>query len=214
MTILVNEIFYSIQGESAYSGLPCVFIRLTGCNLRCSYCDTKYAYEEGSAMNIGRILYLVNTYNCPLIEVTGGEPLRQSETPQLIYILLENKFQVLLETNGCFDLSPIDKRCVKIMDIKCPSSGHHDKTDLENIQKLNHKDQIKFVIQNRIDYEYAKKIIRLECPGFPKNQILFSPVHQVMPPDQLAKWILEDHLCVRFQLQLHKMIWPRIERGV
>lgn len=214
MTLLVNEIFYSIQGESLYSGRPCIFIRLTGCNLRCIYCDTAYAYEDGVKMDITEIMDKITAYNCSLVEVTGGEPLLQNKTPLLIYRLLEKGYEVMMETNGSLDIAIVDERCIKIVDIKCPASGESDKNDLENLKKLNNNDQIKFVIGNDKDYEYAKEIIDSKCPGFPKSQILFSPVAGEMEPDQLAEWILKDNFNVRLHLQLHKIIWPGKQRGV
>jgi 7-carboxy-7-deazaguanine synthase len=214
MTLLVNEIFYSIQGESIYSGRPCIFVRLTGCNLRCTYCDTRYAYEEGVEMEIAEITRRVAAYNCSLVEITGGEPLLQTETPLLIVRLLENGYEVLMETNGSVDISKVDARCVKIVDIKCPSSDASEKNDLENLKRLNPKDQIKFVIGNRTDYVYAKKATELNPPDFPEDHILFSPVSGKMPPGNLAEWILEDNLKVRLHLQIQKIIWPDREKGV
>jgi 7-carboxy-7-deazaguanine synthase len=214
MSLIVNEIFYSIQGESIYSGVPCVFIRLTGCNLRCSYCDTAYAYYEGVELRIEEILSRVDNYKCPLIEITGGEPLLQGGTFLLIDRLLEKKYEVLLETNGSIDISVVDNRCIKIVDIKCPSSGENDKNDLENLKRVNQKDQIKFVVGNREDYEFAKEMTKLIPPGFPMKNILFSPLIEQMHPSQLAEWILKDHLGARLQIQLHKIIWPDRERGV
>jgi 7-carboxy-7-deazaguanine synthase len=214
MTLLVNEIFYSIQGESIYSGRPCIFVRLTGCNLRCTYCDTRYAYEEGVEMEIAEITRRVAAYNCSLVEITGGEPLLQTETPLLIVRLLENGYEVLMETNGSIDISKVDARCVKIVDIKCPSSDASEKNDLENLKRLNPKDQIKFVIGNRTDYVYAKKATELNPPDFPEDHILFSPVSGKMPPGNLAEWILEDNLKVRLHLQIQKIIWPDREKGV
>jgi 7-carboxy-7-deazaguanine synthase len=214
MALLVNEIFHSIQGESTYSGRPCIFVRLTGCNLRCSYCDTRYAYEEGVRMEISEIIDRVAGYKCTLIEITGGEPLLQSETPLLIYRLIENGYEVMMETNGSLDISSVDGRCIKIVDIKCPTSSESDKNDLENLKRLNPKDQVKFVIGSRKDYEYAKETIELIHPGFPMDQILFSPVSGEMAPAKLAEWILEDSLSVRLHLQLHKIIWPSKEKGV
>jgi 7-carboxy-7-deazaguanine synthase len=154
----VNEIFYSIQGESSYAGLPCVFVRLTGCNLRCSYCDASYAYEEGKDLEIGEIIDRVKSYRCRLVEITGGEPLIQKDTPHLIYALLEKGLEVLLETNGSLDISLVDGRCTKIVDIKCPSSGEDKKNDLGNLKRLSVKDEIKFVIGSREDYLYAQNI--------------------------------------------------------
>ena len=214
MSLLVNEIFYSIQGESINSGRPCIFVRLTGCNLRCSYCDTRYAYEQGVNMELTEIMNRIAAYKCRLVEITGGEPLIQSETPGLIYRLLENGYEVMLETNGSIDISRVDGRCIKIVDIKCPTSGESDKNDMKNLKKLGSKDQVKFVIGNRIDYKYAKETIDSNCPDFPKDQILFSPLSEGIAPAQLAEWILEDNLNVRLHLQLHKIIWPDRERGV
>ena len=212
MPLIVNEIFYSIQGESVYSGRPCVFVRLTGCNLRCSYCDTIYAYENGSEMEIEPIIKLVDSFGCPLVEITGGEPLIQPETPLLIHSLLENGYEVMIETNGSLDISIIDNRCIKIVDIKCPSSMESDKNDLENLKKVSRKDQVKFVIGTRKDYEYAKKIKEIIPDRFPGHHILFSPVSGKIFPSKLANWILEDKLDVRFHFQLHNIIWPDGER--
>lgn len=214
MSLLVNEIFYSIQGESIYSGRPCIFVRLTGCNLRCSYCDTRYAYEQGIEMEMGQIMGRIETYQCSLVEITGGEPLLQPETPLLILKLLENGYEVMMETNGSFDISRVDERCIKIVDIKCPTSNESGKNDLDNLKKLKREDQVKFVIGNREDYDYAKNIISAKCPHLNGNRILFSPVFGKMSADHLAKWILEDHLNVRLHLQIHKFIWPGREKGI
>jgi 7-carboxy-7-deazaguanine synthase len=214
MALLVNEIFYSIQGESIYSGCPCIFVRLTGCNLRCTYCDTQYAYEEGEKMEIAQIMRRVAGYKCRLIEITGGEPLLQNETPLLVSSLLDNEYIVMMETNGSLDISRVDRRCIKVLDMKCPSSNEAEKNDLKNLKQLHSKDQIKFVIGNHEDYKYAKSIISSHCPDFPGDRILFSPVYREMPPADLADWILKDHLNVRLHFQLHKLIWPNIERGI
>jgi len=211
----VNDIFYSIQGESSYSGQACVFVRLTGCNLRCSYCDTQYAYENGEELEIDEIANRVASYRCPLVEVTGGEPLIQRETPALIHRLLEKGYEVLLETNGTQDISRVDKRCVKIIDIKCPSSGEEKENDLENLKRLTDKDEIKFVIGDRRDYEYAREMLNgMGNDPSKKNLVHFSPVFGKMDPKILAKWILEDHLDVRLHMQLHKFIWDPEQRGV
>ena len=212
MSLKVNEIFYSIQGESSYAGRPCVFVRLTGCNLRCSYCDTQYAYEDGNELEINEIVGRVTSDQCRLVEVTGGEPLIQKDTPLLVHRLLEEGFEVLLETNGSQDISQLDGRCVRIVDIKCPSSGEERKNDLGNLTRLADKDEIKFVIGNREDYEYAKKILDINI--FRNNWIHFSPVFGKMDPKVLAEWILEDHLAVRLHMQLHKLIWGNELRGV
>ena len=215
MALKVNEIYYSIQGESSYSGYPCVFVRLTGCNLRCSYCDTKYAYHEGEKLEVTDILQMIKAYQCPLVEITGGEPLIQADTPALIKILLDNGFNVLLETNGSQDISQVDGRCVKIVDIKCPGSGEADQNDLSNLNRLNENDELKFVIGSREDYEFALKF--LGSPNFWPNtlkSIHFSPAFGILKPIVLAQWILADHLKVRLNLQLHKIIWSPEERGV
>lgn len=215
MALKVNEIFYSIQGESSFAGRPCVFIRLTGCNLRCSYCDTQYAYDDGKKMSINEIMERVASYQCPLVEVTGGEPLIQKATPSLIWSLLEKGYEVLLETNGTQGMDQIDDRCVKIIDIKCPSSGESEMACLENLSKINDRDEMKFVIADRQDYEYSKKVMDNICSRSPRmNPVHFSPVFGNMDPKVLAKWILEDHLPVRLHLQLQKIIWGPSRRGV
>lgn len=215
MSLKVNEIFYSIQGESSYAGYPCVFVRLTGCNLRCFYCDTRYAYEEGREMEIGEIIDRVASCRCRLVEVTGGEPLIQQETPFLILNLLEKGYEVLLETNGTQDISLVDERCVRIVDIKCPSSGEDKNNDLENLNRLTDKDEVKFVIGGREDYEYARKILEIiDYKSSRMSPVHFSPVFGKMDPEILAEWILEDNLNVRLQIQLHKIIWDPEQRGV
>ena len=215
MTLKVNEIFYSIQGESSYSGRPCVFVRLTGCNLRCSYCDTQYAYAQGEELEIDEIVGRVISYRCPLVEVTGGEPLMQKETPGLIHCLLAKGFETLMETNGSQDISQVDNRCVKIVDIKCPFSGQTSHNDLRNLDRLTDRDEVKFVVAHRDDYEYAKQILRLADYNLcRKHPVHFSPAFGRMEPKTLAEWILEDHLDVRLHLQVHKIIWSPDRRGV
>ncbi len=215
MSLIVNEIFYSIQGESSYAGRPCVFIRLTGCNLRCSYCDTQYAYDEGDELDISEILERISTYECPLVEITGGEPLIQKDTPELISSLIERGHEVLLETNGTINMEHVNRRCAKIIDIKCPSSDEHEKCDPGIFTSLSVKDEVKFVIGDRYDYEYAKKQLRLirNNPSF-TNPIHFSPVFGKIEPQVLVKWILEDHLDARINIQLHKIIWGPDVKGV
>ncbi len=212
MAIKVNEIFHSIQGESSWSGWPCVFIRLTGCNLRCVYCDTAYAREQGEFMEIGQILERVRERRCDLVEVTGGEPLLQADTPQLIARLLDTGKTVLLETNGSLDIGLVDKRCARIVDIKCPSSGMSGQNDLSNLEKLGARDELKFVISTREDYEFARRIVST-IPAL-RWAINFSPVSGAVDPSNLARWILEDGLRVRLNLQLHKIIWGAEARGV
>ncbi len=214
MFLKVNEIFYSIQGESLYAGVPCAFIRLSGCNLRCRYCDTRYAYEEGCKMTVEQILHRVEAFQCPVVEVTGGEPLIQQAAPLLIDRLIKAGNKVLLETNGSMDIGRVDKRCIKIMDIKCPSSREMERNDPENIKKLQQSDQVKFVIGDREDYEYAKMMTGSISSILPGDHILFSPVYGEILNDELAAWILEDRLDVRFHLQFHKIIWPDASRGV
>jgi 7-carboxy-7-deazaguanine synthase len=214
MSLLVNEIFYSIQGESIYSGCPCIFVRLTGCNLKCTYCDTQYAYEGGEKMEIPQLIRRVAGYKCRWVEITGGEPMLQNETPILVSRLLDNGYVVMMETNGSLDISRVDRRCIKVLDIKCPSSNEAKKNDLKNLKRIDSKDQIKFVIGNREDYKFAKNIISLHCPDFPGDRILFSPVYGIMHPSDLADWILRDHLNVRLHLQIHKYIWPNREKGI
>ena len=214
MAIKVNEIFFSIQGESLYTGLPCVFVRLCGCNLRCSYCDTQYAYEDGHFADVQDILLNVNEYNCRLVEITGGEPLLQDDTPLLIKTLLLEGYKVLLETNGSKDISKVDDRCIKIMDLKCPSSNEHKKMRMDNLMHLGANDQIKFVMADENDYTHAKNMLPLIPKTIPPDHILFSPVYHKLPAELLARWILTDKLEVRLQLQMHKIIWPEIDRGV
>ncbi len=215
MSLTVNEIFYSLQGESSYAGRPCVFIRLTGCNLRCSYCDTRYAYEEGTDMELDLIMDQVSSCRCPLVEITGGEPLIQAETPALIRRLLERNFKVLLETNGSQNIQRVDERCIKVVDMKCPSSGMVAQNDLENLKRLAPNDELKFVIGDKIDFEYARSVLDDYQPFFPENTpVHFSPVFGKLKPELLAQWILEEHLEVRLQLPLHKILWDPNQRGV
>ncbi len=215
MTLRVNEIFYSIQGESTYAGRPCVFVRLTGCNLRCSYCDTPYAWEEGAVMEVNHVFEQIAPMQCRLVEITGGEPLIQEKTPILIESLLEDGYEVLLETNGSRDIGRVDHRCVKILDIKCPSSGMSDHMDMENLNRLSLHDEIKFVLGTREDYEYAREIVKhMEARSNNVSSINFSPVFGELAPETLAEWILADHLACRLHLQLHKYIWGPDARGV
>ena len=215
MSIKVNEIFYSIQGESSYAGRPCIFVRLSGCNLRCSYCDTQYAYEDGVEMEMQEILDRISGYNCSLVEITGGEPLFQADTPDLIRHLLDKGYRVLLETNGSLDIGIVDKRCVRIVDIKCPSSGEKESNDLENLKRLGEKDELKFVISDRADYEYAKEILDLALIDSPRSVVVhFSPCYGRISLKELSRWILDDSLNVRLHIQLHKFIWGPYEKRV
>jgi len=210
MSLKVNEIFYSIQGESSWAGLPFVFVRLTGCNLRCSYCDTRYAYDEGEETTVERILQQIKAYNCRRVEITGGEPLLQKETPALVSRLLAEGYTVLMETNGSLDINLVDNRCLRIVDIKCPMSGMSGKNDLANIERLTVGDELKFVIADQDDFAFARDIAVRE----PCRKINFAPVSGKLSPQLLAEWILEHRLNVRLQLQLHKIIWQPERRGV
>ena len=209
----VCEIFASIQGESTYAGLPCVFIRLTGCNLRCVYCDTAYAYDEGREMSLEEIVEAVIPHGIGLVEVTGGEPLLQAETRALVAVLLDKGFGVLIETNGSVDIGGVDRRAVIIMDIKTPGSGMSGEMALGNLKLLTPRDEVKFVITGRDDYEWTKGFIKTHgLEG--RCKILLSPAYGALPPRELLKWILEDRLPVRLNLQLHKYIFDPCARGV
>ena len=209
----INEIYKSIQGESTYAGLPCIFIRLTYCNLRCTYCDTAYAFYEGQEMSVEEVIQAVWTYDCSLVEITGGEPLLQKEVYPLMNRLIADGFLVLLETGGSIDIGNVHPQVIKIMDLKCPSSGESEKNLYENICKLQPHDEIKFVIGNRGDYLWTKETMRrYQLDG--KTRILFSTVFNGLEPSELVKWMLADKLNVRFQLQMHKYIWSPEKRGV
>jgi len=209
----VNEIFKSIQGESSYAGIPCVFVRLTGCNLRCSYCDTTYAYDEGSDMLLNEIINAISRYRCRNVCITGGEPLLQQNISKLIKQLKKNHFNVFIETNGSLNIDLLPKGVIKIMDIKCPSSCMDQEMDWKNFKRLKHKDEVKFVISSKKDYEWAKEITR-KYKLIENLTVLFGLVHGKLKPKTLAGWILKDGLDVRLQLQLHKIIWPDHTRGV
>jgi 7-carboxy-7-deazaguanine synthase len=212
-TLKINEIFYSIQGESTFAGLPCVFIRLSGCDLRCSYCDTRYAYDEGKRKSIEQIMDEISSFDCNLVEVTGGEPLLQQNVLPLMNRLCEAGYEVLLETGGHRDISAVDGRVHRIMDIKCPSSGESSKNLWKNIASLADKYEVKFVIGSEEDYKWAKEIIK----KYKINHIctvLFAIVYGEIALKDLAAWILRDNLDVRLELQLHKYIWPADMKGV
>jgi len=211
--LCVNEIFKSIQGESTYAGIPCVFVRLTGCNLRCSYCDTAYAYGEGSVMSLREIIKRVNGYGCRNVCITGGEPLLQENINKLINLLKKNHFKVYIETNGSLNIDILPKGIIRIVDIKCPGSGMGQKTDWKNIKRLKHKDEVKFIISSKRDYEWAREITK-KHKIVDKTTVLFSLAYGNLKPKTLARWILKDGLDVRLHLQLHKIIWPEKSRGV
>ena len=209
----VNEIFYSIQGESSMAGKPCVFIRLTFCNLRCTYCDTEYAFYEGKEMSFEEILKEIEKYECNLVEITGGEPLVQEKVLDLMKELCEREYMVMLETGGSLPIENVDKRVKIIMDLKTPTSGMEKKNLFENLTHIKKFDEIKFVIGNKSDYEWSKDMI-LKYNLTDKATVLMSPVFNEINNIELASWILEDRLKVRFQLQMHKYIWSPETRGV
>ncbi len=207
--MLVSEIFRSIQGESTHMGLSCVFIRLAGCNLKCGWCDTEYAQSKAKAkkFTIDQIVKEAKKYKCSLLEITGGEPLMQDEARPLATRLLDAGFKVLLETNGTVCLSKLDPRLIKIVDVKCPSSGHGGSFLMDNLRHITDDDEVKFVIADRKDYEYAKRFID-ECLKDITLKVLFAPVASQLNPKELAEWILKDCLKVRLQIQMHKYVWP------
>lgn len=212
-TLLINEIYASLQGESSHAGLPCVFVRLTGCPLRCVWCDTAYAFTEGSRIPMSEILNQVRAFGINRVEVTGGEPLAQPACIELLRALCDEGYTVLLETSGSHDISPVDPRVIKIVDVKCPDSGEMKSNMLANLDRLAPHDELKFVIASRTDYEWTRDLIRdrqLERRG----GLLLSVVHDAISPTDLAAWMLEDHLEARLQIQLHKLLWPQAARGV
>lgn len=209
----ITEIFHSIQGESTFAGRPCVFVRLTGCPLRCTWCDTGYAFYGGAEQSIDQILETVRAYGCPLVEVTGGEPLAQSDCHALLTRLCDEGFTVLLETSGAIDTTAVDARAHVILDVKCPGSGMTDRMHWPNLDRLRPQDEAKFVIQDRPDYEWAKETVTGH--GIDRRcTVLFSPVFGRLDPRQLAEWVLADRLPVRYQIQMHKYIWAPDMRGV
>jgi 7-carboxy-7-deazaguanine synthase len=210
----INEIYYSIQGEGTKAGEPCVFVRFTYCNLRCTYCDTEYAFYDGKEMSIDDIIDEVKNFNCNLVEITGGEPLVQKEDClELMKKLCDLNYNVMIETGGSISISEIDRRVKIIMDLKCPSSGMEKKNLYDNINYLKSNDELKFVIGNREDYNWSKEIIK-KYSLEEKCIILFSPVFDKIQPVEIVNWILKDNLKVRFQLQLHKYIWHPQTKGV
>jgi 7-carboxy-7-deazaguanine synthase len=211
--LTVNEIFYSIQGESTHAGLPCVFVRLTGCNLRCVWCDTEYAFHEGEAFSVEAILERVASYDCTLVEITGGEPLLQPAVIPLMSELVSQGFSVLLETGGSLPIDAVPAGVKRIVDIKCPDSGECERNHWENIDALREGDELKFVLASREDYLWAAEQVRSRqlaerCP------VLFSPVTDSVEPGTVARWILDDRLPVRMQLQLHTLLWPGVKKGI
>jgi len=210
----ISEIFYSIQGESSYMGLPCAFIRVTGCNLRCTYCDTQYAFYEGTEMSIPEILQAIDGFATRLVLVTGGEPMLQKSVHELFRKLLERGYTVLVETGGQVSLADVDPRVHKVMDFKCPSSGMESHNDYSNVHHLTRNDELKFVVGDRRDFDWACEVIRRYDLASRVGTVLFSPVQNALSYADLANWVLNCGIPVRLQLQLHKIIWPDIHRGV
>jgi 7-carboxy-7-deazaguanine synthase len=211
--LVVNEIFHSIQGESSHAGRPCVFVRLSACNLRCTWCDTAYAFTGGESMALNRILATVASFHCDLVEVTGGEPLLQSGCHDLLTALCNAGYQVLLETGGSLDVGRVDPRVHRIVDVKCPGSGMADRNLWSNVQFLTPRDEVKFVVADRADFDWAREAdrhhgISSRCP------VLFSPVFGTVSPTDLAGWMLESGVRGRLQLQMHKYLWDPQRRGV
>src|SRR5687768_9480718 len=212
--LTINEIFYSIQGESTYAGRPCVFVRLTACDLRCAWCDTAYAFHEGHKQSLDAVLAEVDRLACPLVEVTGGEPLLQEVVYPLMQSLVDRGSTVLLETGGHRSTARVPEAVVTILDVKCPGSGESHRNDWTNLDRLRPHDEVKFVIKDREDYEYARDVIARHNLGARATAVHLSPVHGVLDSRLLSEWVLADRLPVRVQLQLHKYIWEPDTRGV
>ncbi|MEW6778108.1 MAG: 7-carboxy-7-deazaguanine synthase QueE [Bdellovibrionota bacterium] len=214
MNLQVTEIFHSIQGESTYAGRPCTFVRLTGCPLRCVWCDTAYAFQGGESISLEGILKRVTALGCSLVEVTGGEPLAQKECITLLQALVDKGYEVLLETSGALPIDNVPPEVHRIVDLKCPGSGEEKKNRWENLPLLTSQDEIKFVIKDRKDYDWALDVTR--CQHLPDrvNAVLFSPVHGELNPEQLAEWMKKDQAPARLQIQLHKYLWPGVEKGI
>lgn len=213
-TLTINEIYHSIQGESTWVGLPCVFVRLTFCNLRCNYCDTEYAFYEGKKQTLIEIQDAVATLPCRLVEITGGEPLLQKNVLPLMAMLCDSGYTVLLETSGAHDISEVDPRVHRIMDLKTPGSGEVDKNLWSNIAHLTPRDEVKFVMGSRADYEWSREKVQHYSLPSRCHAVLFSPIFGRIDPRQIVEWILTDNLNVRFQLQMHKFIWNPTQRSV
>ena len=213
-TLTINEIYHSIQGESTWAGEPCVFVRLTFCDLRCTYCDTEYAFYEGKKQTLPEIANAVADFKCPLVEVTGGEPLLQKNVLPLMTMLVDAGHTVLLETSGAHDISPVDPRVHRIMDLKTPGSGESARNLFSNIEHLTQRDEVKFVIGSRQDYEWSREQVERHVLVKRCHAVLFSPIFGRIDPREIVEWILADRLPVRFQLQMHNFIWAPTARGV
>jgi 7-carboxy-7-deazaguanine synthase len=218
-SLRVTEIFHSIQGESTWAGLPCTFIRLTGCPLRCVWCDTEYSFHGGEKLSLDDIITRTEQIGTRLVEITGGEPLIHRNAFVLAERLLDRGFTVLVETSGAIDIAPLDPRTHRIMDLKCPGSGEASRNLWSNLDHLTARDEVKFVITNRVDYEWARDVIRKyrldeRVDSGTLRALLFSPVWESMDFKELAEWVLQDRLPVRYQIQLHKIIWGANVHGV
>ena len=212
--LTINEIFHSIQGESRRAGEPCVFVRLTACDLRCSWCDTAYAFYEGSKREVDDVVGEVEKYGCPLVEITGGEPLLQEDVYPLMDRLLASGHTVMIETGGHRSIARVPSAVLKIVDVKCPGSGEAHRNHWENLDLVRSHDEVKFVLKDRADYDYAKDVIAAHALIGKVGAVHFSPVHGVLDARALSEWVLADRLAVRVQLQLHKFIWSPETRGV
>jgi 7-carboxy-7-deazaguanine synthase len=212
--LTINEIFHSIQGESTYAGRPCVFVRLTACDLRCRWCDTQYAFHEGRKMSVDDVMADVEARGCPTVEVTGGEPLLQPDVYPLMQRLLDSGKTVLIETGGHRNIGNVPAGVIRIVDVKCPGSGESHKNDWSNLALLTKTDEVKFVIADRRDYEFARDIVLREALPARVNAVLLSPVHGELDAKLLSEWVIADRLDVRVQLQVHKYIWSPETRGV
>jgi 7-carboxy-7-deazaguanine synthase len=212
--LTINEIFYSIQGESTRAGRPCVFVRLTACDLRCSWCDTPYAFHEGRKMSVDEVTEAVARHDCDLVEITGGEPLLQEDVYPLMDRLLSAGRSVMLETGGHRPIDRVPAAVVKIVDVKCPGSGEADRNDWSNLGRLAPHDEVKFVVKDRADYDFARDVIHRYALASRAAAVLMSPVHDALDPRTLSEWMLADHLPARLQLQLHKYVWSPTARGV
>ena len=213
-TLTINEIYYSIQGESTWAGRPCVFVRLTFCDLRCTYCDTEYAFYEGKKQLLSEIFAAVMKFDCSLVEITGGEPLLQKNVLPLMAMLAEAGRTVLLETSGAHDISAVDARVHRIMDLKTPGSGEVDRNLWSNMEHLTSRDEVKCVIGSREDYDWSRAKVEQFNLSRRCGAVLFSPIFGRIDPREIVEWILADNLDVRFQLQMHKFIWTPTQRGV
>lgn len=214
IVLKVNEVFHSIQGEGTRTGIPMVFVRLTGCPLRCTWCDTAYAFHEGGPRTAEELLVQIEGFRCRRVLLTGGEPLVQPAAFEFVTFLLDRGLEVVVETSGHVLLDRLDPRAVAIVDVKCPGSGEQARNEWRNLELPRPQDEVKFVIRDRADYEWARDVVRERALHEKRHAVLFSPVHGALDPAVLAGFVLADALPVRLQVQLHKLLWPGVERGV